>query len=82
MAFSPDGKRLASAIYDNTVKVRDARPFTPELRVEREALSVVRFLFDYKKLPKSEVLKRMRADETISEPVRQQALTFAEQYQD
>lgn len=43
------------------------------------ALSVVRFLFDYKKLSKPEVLKRFQADQTISEPVRQKALSFAEQ---
>ena len=49
-------------------------------RIEREALGVVRFLIDYKKLPKAEVLKRIRADETISEPVRQKALSFAEQW--
>ncbi len=55
---------------------------TSELRIEREALSVVKFLFDYKKLSKPDVLKRIRADQTISEPVRQQALTFAEQYRD
>ena len=82
MAFSPDAKRLASASSDNTVKVWDARPLTPALRVEREALGVVRFLFDYKKLSKPEVLKRIRADQTISEPVSQKALSFAEQYRD
>ena len=39
-------------------------------------------LFDYKKLPKAEVLKRIRVDQTISEPVGQMALSFAEQHQD
>ena len=48
------------------MKVWDAQPLTPELRVEREALSVLRFLFDYKKLPKLEVLKRIRTDPDIS----------------
>ncbi|MCZ6652241.1 MAG: hypothetical protein O7D91_04360 [Planctomycetota bacterium] len=43
---------------------------------------MARFLFDYKKLLKAEVLKRIRADQTISEPVRQLALSFAEQHQD
>src|SRR3989442_15817422 len=31
VAFSADGKRLASASVDGTVKVWDARPWTPEL---------------------------------------------------
>ncbi len=35
VAFSADGKRLASTSSDHTVKVWDARPLTPELRVER-----------------------------------------------
>ncbi len=30
VAFSPDGKRLASASGDGRVKVWDARPLTPE----------------------------------------------------
>ena len=50
------------------------------LRVERESLGVMRFLYDYKKLPKADALKRIRTDQTISEPVRQQALTFAERW--
>ena len=39
-------------------------------------------MFDYQKLPKAEVLKRIRADQTITKEVRQKALSFAEQYRD
>ena len=36
VAFSADGKRLASASGDRTVKVWDARPWTPELLLVME----------------------------------------------
>ncbi len=79
VAFSADGKRLASASHDQTVKVWDARPWTPELRAEQEALGLVRF---YSKSPisKDELLARIRADATVSEPVRERALEFARQW--
>lgn len=79
VAFSADGKRLASASSDGTVKVWDARPWTPELRAEREALSLIHFLRDQDQ-PQSEWLNVILADQTLSESVRQRALQFAREW--
>ena len=60
-------------------KVWDARPWTPELRAEQEALSLVRF-YSTPPISKDELLARIRADATVSEPVRERALEFARQW--
>ena len=54
----------------------DARPRTPELRADREALSLIHFLRAQGQ-PQSEWLAALSADQTLSEPVRQRALQFA-----
>ena len=61
------------------MKVRDARPWTPELRAEREALSLLHFLRDHDK-PQSEWLNAISSDQTLSEAVRQRALQFAREW--
>jgi len=61
------------------VKVWDARPWTPELRAERQALSVIRFLQNQNK-PQAEWLDAIAANKTLSEPVRQRALQFAREW--
>ena len=78
VTFSPDGTRIALA-SGYTVNVWDARDLTPELRVEREAVGLLNFLFN-NSLPKREVVERVKRDQTISEEVRKKALEFAEQY--
>ena len=56
-----------------------ARPWTPELRAEREALSLIHFLRDQGQ-PQSEWLNALSSDQTLSEPVRQRALQFAREW--
>ena len=57
----------------------DSRPWTPELRVEQEALSLVRF-YSTPPISQDELLARIRADATSSEPVRERALEFAREW--
>jgi tetratricopeptide (TPR) repeat protein len=75
VAYSPDGRRLASASWDQTVKVWDTTALTPQMLIEREARGLVQFLFA-KPLPADEVAAAIRRDPTITEAVRQQALVF------
>jgi WD40 repeat protein/serine/threonine protein kinase len=81
VTFSPDGKRLAYLSYDQKVKVWDARPWTPELRAEGEALSVIQWLQDEGK-PQSEWHNIIVADQTISEPVRERTLSYAREWKE
>lgn len=60
-------------------KVRNAQTRQPELRTEREALSLIRWLCDQRKAS-AEWLASIAADQTISEPVRQRALKFSREW--
>ena len=64
---------------DERLKLWDARPQTPELRIEQQAVILLNWWFA-KPLSKAEILERIRSDQTISEPVRKQALVLAERY--
>ena len=79
MTFSADGDRLASESGDGMVKVWDARPWTPELRAEREALSLIHSLRAQGQ-SLIECLAAIAADQTLTEPVRQHALQFAREW--
>jgi WD40 repeat protein len=77
LAFRPDARQLAAAAPDGTVLLWDAAPMTPELRLLREARSVVEFL-TAQKLPNAELAARIRRDPTISDAVRTRALSLVE----
>ena len=60
-------------------KLWAARPLTAEVRIEQQAVKLLNMWFA-KPLSKAEILERLRSDQTISEPVRKQALVLAERY--
>ena len=78
IAFTPDGSRLVTS-GDSIVKIWDARPPSPELSIERDAVSLLHFL-DAKGILKPAVIESIRADKTISEAVRAKALSLTEHY--
>jgi eukaryotic-like serine/threonine-protein kinase len=79
VGFSPDGYYLASTSEDGTIRIYDARPWSTELAVENEAVSIVRLLCaDATSL--TDLLERVRARRNISEPVRERASSLAEEY--
>jgi WD40 repeat protein len=90
VAFSRDGLCLTSAswygsflIPSSPVEVLtwDARPLTPEVRTEREALGLVRFLAG-QLLLKAEVVASLRGSKMTRAAVRRKALALAEQLRD
>jgi WD40 repeat protein/serine/threonine protein kinase len=77
--LSPDRRQLAAAAGDGTLKIWDARPRSEELEIQREARSVVSFLFGHG-LSEAQVMARVRADATITDAMRKQALELAGPY--
>jgi WD40 repeat protein len=81
VAFSPDGQRLASAGYDGALRVWDARPWTPELRIEQEARGLIRQLVA-KVGHKAEVIRQIEQDPSLSAEVKQEALEMIKRWQE
>jgi tetratricopeptide (TPR) repeat protein len=79
VALTPDGTRLATADNDCKLKVWDARPWTAEAAVEREALGLLDSLFA-KPLRKADVIDYLKNAPTIRPQARQLALGFVDRY--
>jgi WD40 repeat protein len=77
VAFSRDGQRLTSVGQDGTVNVWEAVPPSRELLLQRTATRLVDSLFS-KWGEKERVLAHLRRDTTLSEPLRREALLYAE----
>src|SRR5262249_29115635 len=71
--------RLATGDNDNKGMLRDARPWTPEAAIEREALGLLDSLFA-KPLRKADVLDYLKSSPTIRPPARDLALSLVDGY--
>jgi tetratricopeptide (TPR) repeat protein len=79
VAFGPDGRRIASAGADRTVKVWDCTPVTPESLARDDALRLLRFLLE-RVASAAELRDRIAGDRTISPETRATALKQAEDF--
>jgi WD40 repeat protein/serine/threonine protein kinase len=81
VAFSADGKRLAAATLDGFIEIWDARPWSPEIALEREAVSLLNHLFA-KPLCKAQVIDYLLTSPTLLPPVRDKALALLNLYRE
>jgi hypothetical protein len=79
LAFSADGTRLVTSCGDGTLKTWDARPWTPEAAIEREAVGLLDSLFA-KPLRKADVIDYLQNSPTIRPQARQLALSLVDRY--
>jgi WD40 repeat protein len=79
VAFSPDGMRLAVSCNDGTVKLWDARPLTPKVKAEVEAIALLDILFA-RPLPKSAVRAFLQKQPLLTEAARARALELLDHF--
>ncbi len=79
VTLDPHGRRLA-ATGETGVTIWEQAPLSAELAEQRQAASLVKFLFDQSRTPEA-VQARIRDDRTIRDAVRQQALTLVEPFE-
>jgi tetratricopeptide (TPR) repeat protein len=79
VTFSPDGGQLFLATGGRVIQVFDARPLTPEITAEREALGLLEFLIT-KPLCKTDIREHLKSSPTITPAARQLALELVERY--
>jgi WD40 repeat protein/serine/threonine protein kinase len=77
----PDGKQIYLVTGLKQVKIFDARPLTPEIRAEREALGLLQGLFT-KPLCQADVRDYLHSLPTITPEARRLALELVEGYQE
>jgi hypothetical protein len=78
VVFGPEDQWLASSgLTDQTIRLWEATPLTPERRLRREAAALVNDLPTALGF-KDEILAYLRTLPALSEPLRQHALTMAE----
>ncbi len=77
VAFSPDGQRLASSTWDHMVNVWETRPLAAEDALKREAVLLVRDLFESLDTH-ADVVEQLRRNRFLDEPLRKEALAIAE----
>jgi WD40 repeat protein len=81
VAFDPDGRRIVSSSWDRTVKILDARTWTPELRAETESIGLINHKLETGTL-KENLIEAIATDITISDKVRVVAQSLAERFQE
>jgi WD40 repeat protein/serine/threonine protein kinase len=79
VAFHPNCHQLACASLDWWVQVWDSRTDTAEHRSWRDARSLVQFLYTQSRTP-AEVISHIRVDASLSEEVKEKALSLAPSY--